>query len=77
LAEYGEKHTVHHIVKARVLQDAPSEIRNGTFNLVTVCCSHNGGALEQIHPWIQFMAFLPHPPLPTEQTTLLESTTDD
>ena len=70
IKDIGRKLTIHHIVKARRLQDAPAEVRNGPFNLVTICNSHNNPILEQIPPWVQFMAFLPHPPLPTEQPEL-------
>lgn len=75
--EYGKKHTVHHIVRARELEDVSGDVRNAPLNLVTVCCSHNNAVLEAIPSWVQFMAFLPHPPLPTEQATFNEFATDD
>lgn len=61
IEEYGQKHTVHHIVKARQLEDAPAELRNGMFNLVTMCRDHHIGEWERVPPLLQFMAFLPHP----------------
>lgn len=76
LDEYEERLTVHHIVRARRLQDAPAELRNGPFNLVAICCTHNNRTLEAIPPWVQFMAFLPHPPLPAQQMALGEIAAD-
>lgn len=75
--EHGRKHTVHHIVKARNLEDAPSDVRNGPLNLVTMCRDHHLSEWEQAPLLLQFMAFLPHPPLPTEQTSVAEFATDD
>ena len=69
VAEHGRKHAVHHIVKARWLKDSPAELRNGPFNLVTMCSDHHW-YWDQLPPLLQFVAFLPHPPLPGEQATL-------
>lgn len=77
IEEHGRKHTVHHIVKARPLQDAPAEVRNGPFNLVTMCRDHHLNEWEEMPPLLQFMAFLPHPPLSTEQTTFNDLAADD
>lgn len=70
LEHHGMKLNVHHIVRARDSQDAPPELRNDPFNLVSICCTHNGPALESVPSWIQFMTFLPHPPLPAEQAEI-------
>jgi ribosomal protein L37AE/L43A len=77
LEEHDEKHTIHHIVKARVLQDAPAELRNGPFNLVTICRDHHLNKWEEVPVLLQFMAFLPHPPLPMEQVELAAFAAED
>lgn len=69
IAERDEKHTVHHIAKARRLDNTSGDVRNAPFNLVTMCRDHHN-YWERVSVLLQFMAFLPHPPISAGQTTL-------
>jgi len=69
LKEHGKRHTVHHIIPARRVEDVSA--RNSLPNLVAICSEHHNELEELAYP-IQLRAFLPHPPRPTEQSKIAQ-----